>query len=229
MTKALLGSPDAAGACVTPRRLIYVPVVHGLTELGSVAGEVRERYIAQKGRDAWDQSRRVIADFWRDLEQKIKALDLDCDKLRLYQDGLPVCGREAEIICDLVETGGMNYRILLFLMARGAALEGTESPELLLREYRLLKAETAWRPGQTCRKPSADAAAAAKVLLEERDRFIARRISATLRPGETGMLFVGALHRVADLLPRTIDVKRLDDIIQVRSVKQANLTSWPVI
>ena len=231
MAETLHGSEAVARACAygATRRLIHIPVVHSLTGLDSIATDVRDLYVAQKGRDAWGQSRRMIADFWRDLERKIKALDLDCDKLRLYQDGLPVCGREAEIICDLVETGGLNYRILLFLMARGAKLEGTESPELLLKEYRLRKTETARLRDETCETPRTAAAATAGALLKQRDRFIARRIDATLRPGETGMLFVGGLHRVVDMLPRTIDVKMLDDIIQVRRLKRAGLSSWPIV
>ena len=221
MTKTLLRNPDLAGDRGLSRRLIYIPIVHGLADLGSLSAEVRDLYIAQKGREAWNESRRAITAFWRDLERKIKALDLDGSKLRLYQDGLPVCGHEAEIIGDLAETGGMNYRILLFLMARGATLEGTESPRLLLQEYSLLKIGVEQRRNEIRRNPSAGVAAAA--LLQERDRFIARRIGMTLQPGETGMLFVGALHRVTDWLPPTIEVNTLDDIGPACRLEQAEL------
>ena len=85
MVETLHSSEAVARACAygATRRLIHIPVVHSLTELDSIATDVRDLYVAQKGRDAWGQSRRMIADFWRDLERKIKALDLDCDKLRL--------------------------------------------------------------------------------------------------------------------------------------------------
>ncbi len=193
-----------------PSRLLFsIPIVHGLTDMGSISDDVRNVYIEQKGLEAWEESRRVIRQFWQDLERKILALDLDFGQLRLYQDGLPVCGREVEIIRDLVETGGPNYRILLHLMARGAVLEGTEDSELLLREYRLLKAEAA-EPGTAAgQKPPDNSVSMATALLEERDRFIARRIDATLQPGETGMLFLGALHRVTEMLPSTIEVRML--------------------
>ena len=70
---------------------------------------------------------------------------------------------------------------------------GTEDPQLLLREYqwqqRRAKAaggvEPAPSPGE------------ADALLAERDRFIAGRIEATLQDGETGLLFLGAAHRLA--------------------------------
>ena len=221
MTETLLRNPDLVDARSLSRRLIHIPIVHGLADLGSLSADVRDLYIAQKGREAWSESRRVIAAFWRDLERKIKVLDLDCDKLRLYQDGLPLCGHEAEIVGDLAETGGMNYRILLFLMARGATLEGTESPQLLLKEYHLLKTEAEQRRNEIRGHPSAGAAA--KALLQERDRFIARRIGTTLQPGETGMLFVGALHRVTNWLPPTIEIKTLDDVVPECRLEQAEL------
>jgi hypothetical protein len=43
-------------------------------------------------------------------------------------------------------------------------------------------------------------------LLKKRDRFIARRINSTLRPGETGILFLGMLHSLAALLDEDIRV-----------------------
>ena len=181
------------------RRLIHIPVVHAQADMGSLSGHVRALYIAHKGERAWRESRRAIACFWQELDRKIAALDLACDRLRLYQDGLPVCGREADIVRDLARAGGPNHRILLDLMDRGATVEGTEDPTLLLQEYNLLKAGMAAPPP------------VAATLLDQRDRFIAGRIDATLRPGETGMLFLGAHHRVVRMLPATIAVQRLDD------------------
>lgn len=181
------------------RRLIHIPVVHAQVDMGSLSDHVRALYIAYKGERAWRESRRAIACFWRELDRKIAALDLACDRLRLYQDGLPVCGREADIVRDLARAGGPNHRILLDLMDRGATVEGTEDPTLLLQEYNLLKAGMAAPPP------------VAATLLDQRDRFIAGRIDATLRPGETGMLFLGAHHHVVRMLPATIAVRRLDD------------------
>lgn len=181
--------------------------------MGSSAEAVRTAYIAHQGPEAWAESRRAIAAFWAGLEEAVRALDLDFGRVRLYQDGLPVCGHELEIVRDLAETGGPNYRILLDLMARGAALEGTEDPDLLIREYALLKAvpsdPAAGADGQ---RPDA-AGSGTGSLLEDRDRFIARRIDASLRPGETGILFLGALHDVISRLPPTITVRTLDQVL----------------
>ena len=188
-----------------PRLLVHVPIVHSQADMGSSSDALRQAYIDEKGAEAWEQSRRAIAGFWRALESRIGSLDLDYSRVRLYQDGLPVCGYERNIVEDLAESGGVNYRILLRLIARGAALEGTEDPDLLLKEYQLLKAgmvgSTAGRHGSV---------QGAEKLLEARDRFIARRIDQTLQAGETGMLFLGALHRATEMLPETIAVKSLD-------------------
>jgi len=125
--------------------------------------------------------------------------------VRLYQDGLPVCGREAEIVADLAQKGSRNHQLLLRLMAQGAILMGTESGELLLQEYQLA------RQALTSRTPRAAELAARRrsrgeALLEQRDRFIARRIHETLQKGEAGLLFVGMLHAVERFLPKDIKV-----------------------
>ena len=189
------------------RLLVHIPIVHSQTDMGSASDALRQAYIDDKGAEAWEQSRQAIAGFWHELERRIESLDLDYSRVRLYQDGLPVCGYERKIVEDLAESGGVNYRILLRLMARGAALEGTEDPDLLLKEYQLLKAGMVGPAAG----PHASAQAA-EALLEARDRFIARRIDQTLQAGETGLLFVGALHHATEMLPETIAVASLDTV-----------------
>ena len=78
----------------------------------------------------------------------------------------------------------------------GATLVGTESPALLLDEYKLLQS-----PERT--------EAQASALLEARDRFIAGQIDATLGEDKDGILFIGALHKVAKFLPRRIKAEYL--------------------
>ena len=39
--------------------------------------------------------------------------------------------------------------------------------------------------------------------------FIADRIAQSLKPGETGVLFIGYLHDVLTKLPRTLDVQKV--------------------
>jgi hypothetical protein len=196
------------------RRLVHIPVVHSEADMGSAREKMRRTYIAQRGHKAWEESRRAIAEFWTALDRATDALPLDFRKVRLYQDGLPVCGLEDKIVHDLAAQGVPNHRILAKLVERGGILEGTEDPELLREEYELLMS---WLPAAEGKaKPAARQhdAAALKDLLERRDSFIAARIDLTLRPGETGILFLGALHHVIEKLPATIAVVSIAELLQ---------------
>ena len=196
------------------RRLIHIPIVHSQTDLGSVQERVRQAYVEKGGEKAWKASREALAEFWNALEIAMDRLPVDFTKLRLYQDGLPVCGLEEKIVRDLAQQGGANYRILLKLMERGAKIEGTEDPDLLRKEYELimarLHADTGSLGGNTDKDENAEIF---RDLLERRDRFIAQRIGKTLQAGETGILFLGALHRAAAMLPDTIQVTSLSELL----------------
>ena len=69
----------------------------------------------------------------------------------------PFAGGKLEIVKELAKAGSRNHRLLLRLQERGAILMGTESADLLVREYKLVKeivaagdsaeGHRAWRPG----------------------------------------------------------------------------------
>lgn len=205
--EAVSSSPDSV-----KRILAHIPIIHSQADMGSYGSEVRRAYIQEKGAAAWKESRQAIDEFWQALEQTILSLDLDYNRVRIYQDALPVCGREADIVRDLAKAGGANYRIVLELMRRGAVLEGTESLELLLREYELLKSGKDGSDPSAEQETGEDGNETAAELLQARDRFIADRIDATLKPGEIGLLFIGALHHVVELLPETVEVMAPEDL-----------------
>lgn len=177
-------------------RLIYVPVVHSTAEMGSAAGAYKAAFVARYGARKWAERSAEFDAIWRAIADAIMALGLEFSRVNLYQDSLPVCGRESDLVHDLAAQGSRNHQLLQSLMRRGAALVGTESPALLLDEYRLL---------QTPERTEAQAAA----LLEARDRFIAGQIDATLGEDRDGLLFIGALHKVAKYLPQRIKVQYL--------------------
>jgi hypothetical protein len=183
--------------------------------MGSALSRVRQAYIDDRGEDAWEVSRRAIADFWGAIETGTDNLCLDYATVRLYQDGLPVCGIEQKIVSDLAAQGIASYRILLKLVERGATLEGTEDPELLRKEYELIMSAIpgAEGKGQAGLREAARHAEL-KHLLEQRDLFIARRIDSTLLDGETGILFLGALHGAVEKLPSTIRIMTLPELLQ---------------
>jgi len=180
--------------------------------MGSARSTVRRAYVERGGEDAWEKSRLAIAAFWDAVETAMDSLRLDYRKARLYQDGLPVCGLEEKIVRDLAMQGVPNHRILLKLMERGAAIEGTEDPDLLRTEYELIMTTAA---GATDAGRS-DGARAAQLrdLLDQRDRFIARRIDATLTQQDIGILFLGALHRAVQKLPGSIQVVSLPKMLR---------------
>jgi hypothetical protein len=116
---------------------------------------------------------------------------------------LPVCGHEREIVSELAGAGSRNHRLLLALAERGAALMGTESPELLVEEYQL--ASAAFASGASLKREVRQRELRDS-LLEKRDRYIAQRINSTLGAGESGILFLGMLHQAAKYLDSGIDV-----------------------
>lgn len=202
------------------RRLIYVPIIHTMVDMGSRADALRQEYIRRFGVERWERSRQVIEEVWEGIREKLLALTLPWARVRIYQDGLPVSGRELEIARDVAAQGSKNYQIVMELVRRGAKLMGTESPELLSREYthikRIADAKTDAEREEARRRYAAESAE----ILKERDTFIARRIAETLEEGEVGLLFLGMQHEVDRLLREGIQVEFLIDRLPLREVEE---------
>lgn len=193
------------------RRLIYVPIIHTTADMGSRGQPLKEEFVRQFGPGLWAKSREVIDELWEGIGRKLLALSLPWDRVKIYQDGLPVSGKELEIAREVAAQGSKNYQLVLELVQRGATLMGTESPELLRREYsyiaRIVDATTEAQ-GQEARRSYA---AASAHLLAARDAFVARQVAETLQEGEIGVLFLGVLHQVDRLLPDDVKVEYLVD------------------
>ena len=175
------------------RTLIHFPIVHTLSDMGALQESVTRATLQKAGRAGLARKTAAIDQIWTDIEAAIDALALSFDRVRLYQDGLPVCGREAEIVAELARAGSRNHQLLLRLMAQGAVLMGTESGDLLVQEYQLAKQSLTTRPPRAT-AVTATRQALSEGLLQRRDQFIGQRINATLKSGETGILFLGMLH-----------------------------------
>ena len=119
------------------KRVIFIPVIHNLADLGSLAESVRAHYLEHFGPAVWQQRERAVEELWNDIRRAIDALHLDYGQVRIYQDGLPVCGKEEQIVHELAGAGSLNHQLVLELMGKGAVLVGTEDPQLLIREYQL--------------------------------------------------------------------------------------------
>jgi len=186
--------------------LIYIPIIHTETDMGTLSESIQKSTLQKFGRRGLKRKEDMIDNLWMEIEQKIYALALAYEKARLYQDGLPVCGREAEIVTDLAKAGSRNHRLLLLLMKRGATITGTESLELLMEEHELDKQILAARGAREKARIEASRKAMIDSLLKRRDRFISDRINSTLFAGETGILFIGMFHSLRNTLDNDIQV-----------------------
>ena len=185
------GGPSPRGE---RRSLIHLPIIHTQADMGALRGAIKEMTIRKLGRAGWERNVHVIDEIWTRIEEAIDSWALPWERVRLYQDGLPVCGREMEILTDLAKAGSRNHRLLLRLRERGAILMGTESADLLVREYKLVKELVGEEGSAKSARLEARYQTQSRALLKQRDQAIAERINTTLRRGETGLLFLGMLH-----------------------------------
>jgi len=174
--------------------------------MGGLGESVRKVTLQKLGERVWRRKVNLIKRFWSDVENILNKLSLVYDQTRLYQDGLPVCGKEQDIVAELAKKGSPNHELLIRLMEKGAAVMGTESAELLIEEYRLIKKILESGNIHDAMAIETRQKAARDLLLEKRDAFIAARIATTLQAGETGVLFLGMLHNISAHLPADMEV-----------------------
>lgn len=183
------------------RTLFYIPVVHTPEDLGSYQEELKRGYVAKYGILKWNDHLKAVETLWQNIRRSIFSLSLNYEKVRLYQDGLPVCNKELEIVEKLANDGNKNYQILHEMVKKGAKIMGSEDIKLLIEEReRLINAKNS----------IANESNEYDELMERRDSYIVQRIDSTLKDGETGLLFIGALHRIIERLPKDIQIQRLD-------------------
>jgi hypothetical protein len=197
--------PANAPADGFSRTLIYLPIVHTQAEMGALKESMARATLEKMGRAGLAHRIAAIDKMWTEIEAAIEGLALSFNRVRLYQDSLPVCGREAEIVTELAQAGSRNHQLLLRRMAQGAVLMGTESGELLVQEYQLARQSLTTRPPRAM-GVAAPRRALGEILLQHRDQFMAQRINETLKNGETGILFLGMLHSVAGYLHPDVKV-----------------------
>jgi hypothetical protein len=174
--------------------------------MGALSESIQRLKVKRLGRKGWERTVNLVDKLWAQIEQAIESLILPYERVRLYQDGLPVCGREVAIVAELAEAGSRNHRLLLRLREKGATIMGTESSELLVEEYQLVKEVFASGKPKVATRGEARQKALRDSLLKRRDQYIARRINDTLLAGETGLIFLGMLHSVRSWLDKDIRI-----------------------
>ncbi len=199
------------------RTLIVIPIIHTEQDMGSLLEQIKQEYVTRYGHEKWTEHLKSIDEIWSGIRRMIAALELPYASVRLYQDGLPQCGKEADIVKEVAARASRNHQILVELMGQGARLMGTEDPHLLLQEYQFLQGGLGGggqAPDQQSQREDQS-----RRLLAERDRFIAKRINATLSSGEIGLLFLGMAHSVEPLLDADILVRHLLPSLRERQTK----------
>jgi hypothetical protein len=203
----MYGTNTWIGKAMTSRTLFYFPIVHSQSEMGALGQSIMKVTQQKLGRRVWRRKVDLVGRFWSSIEDIVfKNLSLPYALTRVYQDGLPVCDKEEEIVADIARMGSPNHRLLLRLKEKGAMIMGTESAELLIEEYQLAKKILEVKDARAAMKIEAKQKVASNLLLEKRDAFIAARIAGTLQAGETGILFLGMLHNPVARLPADIQV-----------------------
>jgi hypothetical protein len=186
------------------RTLIYIPIIHTQADMGALSQAIQRLKVKELGRKGWERNVKLVDKLWARIEQAIEGLALLYERVRLYQDGLPVCGREPEIVTELARAGSRNHGLLHRLREKGATIMGTESSELLVEEYELVKEDFASGRREFTRREEPRRKALRDSLLKRRDEYIARRINETLQAGETGLIFLGMLHSLGSGLDKDI-------------------------
>jgi len=192
------------------KTLVYVPILHGSADLGSVAPEAEKRGIKMLGEEGWKKHKETISKFWDSISDYLNSLDVS--GFKLYQDSLVSAGEPVvQMIETIAKSGSKNYKILSELIKKGAGLVKTEDLSLVQKEVEQIKSIV-----QKSSKFGKLAAAlkykmSKKQLLEDRDSFIAGQIGETLKEGETGILFIGGFHNVIPKLSTRITVKQVKE------------------
>jgi hypothetical protein len=202
------------------RTLIYIPIIHTQADMGALSEAIQRLKVKKLGRKGWERNVNLVNKLWTQIELAIESLALPYDRLRLYQDGLPVCGREVEIVAELEKAGSRNHRLLHRLREKGATIMGTESSELLVEEYQLSKQDFACGKPEFATREEPRRKALRDSLLKRRNKYIAGRINETLRAGETGLIFLGMLHSLGSWLDKDIRVVNLIRQPSGRGVKE---------
>ena len=191
------------------KKLLYIPIVHNQADLGSLGSQLSLEGERKYGVSLWQNHLEQVDKSWDEIEIKIskQLKKISFDKIKIYQDGLPVAGDIGiKIVKDTAKKGSKNYIIIDNLLTQGAKLEIAENKEFLLKEYYLLsdisKAETHEKQLETYltyQKLS-------QKLLNNRDNYIANQINVTLNDGEIGIAFFGAAHSIIEKLYKDIKV-----------------------
>lgn len=197
--------------------IFYVPVLHTREKCSSHFQTLPNDIADFRGR--LDAKVSAFDEMWLEIAAKIEALDLPWKQTRIYQDGLPVCDHEVELVSRLAEGGCRNFLFLAVLLRQGAMVEGTEDWNLLLEECAILDQLITDKGISADEKPNQDYLLQSRKLLVRRDKFILDRIRSTLKPGESSLVFMGIAHYLDSLLEKDYNIVRINYAIPLQTIQ----------
>jgi len=198
------------------RELLYVPVIHVDSDLGSIASEIDKRSADICGEERWERHKQSVTIFWDKIEEYFKKLD--AENLKIYQDGLLADGELGQkIIEEGARKGSRNFRIILDLTRRGGEIRKTEDVELLKEEYNRILKLSQTKSLRERTTAYADYKIHKDRMMGKRDRFVANTLNETLKEEERGVLFMGAFHEVLQHITKDVKVKEVKNIEKVRA------------
>lgn len=195
------------------RKLVIIPIIHSASDLGRLQGEIVD--LKKRVMSPWDieSGRNTVEQFWMELRQAIQRWSQDLKKVQIYQDALPIgpdplLNIEQRIVDDLAAKGSENHKLLKWMIQSGAKLVGTEDPGLLVKEYEMVQKTLHFynSESQSAQADFDQHFENQKILLRQRDSFIASRIDDTLLDDHLGLVFLGMLHRLESFISDDIDV-----------------------
>jgi len=201
------------------KTLIYVPTIHMSADLGSLAKDVNKRGIAGFGEEFWERHRETISGFWDAISHYFDFIDVS--DVKIYQDGMIADGEVGQkIVEEGAKSGSKNYELISGLLQRGAILVKTEDFKLVKKERDRLLAITQAKSLAEKLIAFIKYKLVKNVLLNKRDKFIARRIDKTLNQDETGIIFIGAFHNIKERFPKDFRIMEIKDTEKVREYQK---------
>ena len=201
------------------RILIYVPIIHTSADLGSLAGDVTKRGIADLGEDVWKEHQRTVEGLWDAISHYFDSVDVTGTKI--YQDGMVVGGEIGQnIVEETAKAGSKNYELVSRLLKRGAFLVKTEDLRLVKEERDRLLTITQAKTITQKIIAFIKYKLIKNILLNKRDNYIAKRINETLNNGATGIIFIGAYHNIKKRLPKDIQIMEIKDADKVKEYQK---------
>ena len=201
------------------KALIYVPIIHMSSDMGSLAKDLNTRGIADLGEELWKEHIKTVGTFWNELSYYFDSVDVS--GMKIYQDGMIAEGEVGQMIVqEGAKSGSKNYELVSELLKRGAILVKTEDFKLVKKERDRLIAITQAKSLPEKLIAFMKYKVTKNRLLNKRDEFIAGRVGETLNQDETGIIFIGAFHNIKERFPKDFRIMEIKDTEKVREYQK---------